>query len=120
MIQLDYLLLLWSNEPQVVLDFVVNTAVVDVNAVVRGIEQIAKQCHSPAFLLKTNLRAFGGFLNFRDGVFPAFQQDFQLCIEFGSLFAFSHRTHDDTEVLRLDALDELFQSATLLATLNLC
>ena len=41
-IQTDYLFFLWSNEPQVVLDFVVDTAVVDVDAVVRGIEQISK------------------------------------------------------------------------------
>ena len=90
------------------------------DAIIGGIEEITKQCHRSAFLLKTELRKFRRLLYFRDGVFPTFEQHFQFCIEFCSALPFGHRADDDTEILRLDTLDQLFQTATLLTTLDLC
>ena len=117
-IEFHDVLLLWCNHPEVVPDVLINTAVVDVNAVIGRIEQITKQGYSAAFLLKAYLWALGGFLYLRDAILPAFQKNLHLGIKLCCTLAFSHRTHDDTEVLGLDALDELFQSAALFAALD--
>ena len=118
-IELDDLLLLWCYQPKVVPDFLVDAAVVDVNAVIGRIEQVAKQGDGAAFLLKAHLWALCRLLYLRDGFLPAFQKNLHLGIKLCCTLAFSHRTHDDAEVLGLDALDELFESGALFATFDL-
>ena len=66
-------LLLWCNQPKVVLDFLVDAAVIDVNAVVGRIEQVSEQCDCTAFLLKAYLWSLCRLLYLRDGFLPAFQ-----------------------------------------------
>ncbi len=97
-----------------ILDFVVNSLVVHVDAFEGRIEQVAQQTDGAAGLFVNQCRKFGGFLYPGDGVFPMLQQYFKLSVEFGYALAFGHGAHDDTEVLGLDAHQQLLEAGALL------
>ena len=89
--------------------------VVDVNALEGGVEEIAQQAYGSACLFVNEGGVFGHFLHLDHGLFPMFEQDFQFAIKLGNPFALSYRAHDDTEILRLDAHEQLLESGSLFA-----
>ena len=117
-IELNDILLFGCDESQIVLDFVVDAAVVYMDAVVSGIEEIAQQCYGPAFLLEAELWSLCGLLYFANHVFPTLQQYLQLGIKFSCALSLGYCTYNNTEILWLDALNKLFQSATFFALLD--
>ena len=119
LIKFDNILFFWGDNLQIVLDLIEDLGVVDVNAVIGGIEKVTEQGHRSAFLLKAEFWTLCRLLYFRDGVFPTFQKHFQLTVEFCCALSFCHRADNDAEILRLDTLNQLLQSAAFLSALDL-
>ena len=119
LVQFDNLGHLRCYELDVVVDFVVDAGIVDVDVLIGGIEEVAQECYGAAGLLIAEAGQVFGFLGACDGIFPALQQHHELAVQLCHALALGHRAHDDAEVLGLDLLDELFEACTLGAGLDL-
>ena len=51
---------------------------------------------------------------------PAFDKDFHLIVKFAGFLSFCHCSHDDTDVFRFYAFDNLFQSGAFFLVLYFC
>ena len=117
-VQLDNACFFWGNQRDVIMDLVVDLRIVNMDAVIGGVEQIAQQCNGSCLLFKDQLWTFCRLLYLGDGVFPSFQEYFQFLVEFSSFLSFCNGSYDDAKILGLHALYQLLQSATLFSTFN--
>ena len=109
---------LGSYERDVVSYFFVDVVVVHVNALIRRVEQVAQKSHSSSRFLEHQLWTLLCLLDFLDDFLPAASEHFQLSIEFSYTLAFGYGSDDDSAVLRLDAVDELFQAGSLFSAFD--
>ena len=94
----------------VVFYFLTNLLVVDVDVFVSGVEEISQHGHGPARLFIDELWTALCLLCLVDGALPSAGEHFHLSVELCHSLAFGDGAHDDSTILWLDALDELFQS----------
>ena len=111
-------LLVGGYQTNIVLHLIVDVVVVDVNAVIGGVEDVAQQCYGTTGFLETQLGSLGGLLGLGDTIFPALHQHLHLCVQLRHTLAFGRCTNNNTEVLGADALNKLFQTGTFLAFLD--
>ena len=117
-VALDNALLFRRNERYIVLHRRADFVIVDVDVLVGRIEQVAQHGHCPTRLLECELRTLLRLLRLGDGLFPSTQKHLHLRIKFCDALALRHGAYDHAKILRLDALDELLQTCTLLRTLD--
>ena len=87
--------------------------VVDIDTVVSGVEDIAKQGHGTAGLFVDQLWDFLGLLGLGNGVFPTLDESLHLLVELCPLRLPSADVRTITPKFLLDALDKLFQTGSL-------
>ena len=111
--------LIWSNKPHIALYLFEDLFVVHINILVAGIEKVAQHGNGSSGLLIYELWSVLGLLHFHDGIHPTLIKDLQFRVEFCHPFSFRHGAYNDTAILRLDAVDELFESGSLFSALYL-
>ena len=85
----------------------VDGVIVDMDAVIGGVEQVAQHGHCPARFFAHQLWAFCCFLELGNGIVPFFYQSFELVVQFCHSFSFGRGTYYNAHVFGLDTLNQL-------------
>ena len=92
-------------EAHIVVNLLEGVGTVDMDALHVSVEDVANLGHCSAlFLIEQSRR--GAILHLGECIFPAFNQNFEFCVEFGGALTFGRGAHDYAKVLGLDALYE--------------
>jgi hypothetical protein len=105
----DNVFLVGGYEADVFLYLGENLGVVDVYVLEFGGEYVAEHAYDAAFLFKDEL-GHGAASGVLKGVGPAFEEGFELVVEFGHGFAFGRCAHDYAEVFGAYRFDEVAQA----------
>ena len=107
-----------SDKADIVVNFLEDVGIVDVDVLEVRVKEVAQNGHRTACFLMDKSWQLLGLLHFAENAFPTCHEDFHLGIQFASSLAFGHRTDDDAAVLGLDALYNLLQASPLGTTLD--
>ena len=106
-IELHHVCTFWSDKADVVVHFLIDIGIVDVDILVAWVEEVAKHTYRSARFLINKCRQLLGLLDFAKNVFPTGNKDLHFSIQFTCALSFSHSTDNDAAVFRLDAFDDL-------------
>ena len=119
-VELDHLFAVGSNQGDVVVYLAEDVFIVHIDRFVGRVEEVAQHGYGAAGLFEDEQGRFVGTLNLANDFLPAVHEDIQLGVEFCDALAFAGRAHDDAEILRFDALEELFESRPFFGRLDFC
>ena len=101
----------------VVFYFLINIFVVDVDVLITWVEQVSQKRYGTAGFFKHKLGSFLRLLHLCYGVLPALGKHLQLSIQFSHSLTFGYRSHNNSTVLRLNAMYKLLESCSLFSRL---
>ena len=108
-----------NTTDEMTLRFLEDHLVVDDDAFVRGVEQVAEHRHCAASFFVCKYWQTCSFLYFGYAVVPGFDKECELIVEFCSPLAFGYCANDDSKVAWFDALYELLEARALLFRFDL-
>ena len=118
-IALDDTCLIWRNERYILFHLIIYIIIIDIDILIRRIEEVAQHCHGTCLLLIDEQRTHGILLQFLHCIHPFLVEHLYFILQLLYAQPFSHGTDDDSTVFRAQSLHQLLESGTLFPTLYL-